>query len=146
MSRKLVRWMLVVLVVLVGVQLIPVDRQNPPVGAELQASGEPKAVLQRCCYNCHSNQTCWPWYSRLAPVSWFIAHDVHEARGKMNLSHWGELAPAQQEMLATLAWREVEGNDMPPHGYLLLHSDAKPGDRDKNLIREWSTSFGPGAK
>jgi hypothetical protein len=145
-SRKLVLRTLLVLVVLVGVQLIPVDRSNPPVGAELQASGELKAVLQRCCYNCHSNQTHWPWYSRLAPVSWFISHDVHEARGKMNLSHWGELAAAQQEMLAALAWREVEGNEMPPRGYLLLHSDAKPGDRDKNTIREWSTSLGPGAK
>src|ERR1044072_3316433 len=54
-------------------------------------------IMKRSCYDCHSNQTVWPWYTNIAPVSWFVADDVKEGRKKMNFSEWGKLTQARQE-------------------------------------------------
>ena len=82
---KVVRWMLLgILVVLLAIQLVPVQRSNPPVEAEVPAPENVRTILRRACYDCHSNETVWPWYSRIAPVSFLVASDVHEARAKMN--------------------------------------------------------------
>src|SRR5689334_23582497 len=69
-------------------QLIPVDRRNPPVQAEVQASAEARVLLRRACYDCHSNETVWPWYARVAPVSWVVVHDVRRGRDVVNFSTW----------------------------------------------------------
>jgi hypothetical protein len=73
MKTNLVRIVLAVVIVLVGIQFIPVNRSNPPVEEEILVSPEVKAILKRACYDCHSNETIWPGYSRVAPVSWLLA-------------------------------------------------------------------------
>jgi hypothetical protein len=69
-------------------QLVPLDRSNPPVSAEVPATPEVRAILKRSCYDCHSNETRWPWYAYAAPMSWLLVYDVHEAREHMNFSTW----------------------------------------------------------
>src|SRR5262249_5161194 len=82
-------------VFLIGAPLVPVRRNIPPVQAAQTLFAVERvppgvqSVLQRSCQNCHSNQTAWPWYSYLAPTSWIVASDVHEARKTMNFSEWG---------------------------------------------------------
>lgn len=82
---------------LLAVQLVPVTHDNPPSDrAKSFYNIEPlpldvHSIFQPSCNNCHSNGTIWPWYSYVAPASWIIAHDVHQARGKMNFSEWGGL-------------------------------------------------------
>ena len=72
--RRIAKWLLAVLTVaFVAIQLVPVDRKNPPVETEVPATAEARSVLRRACYDCHSNETVWPWYSRIAPVSWLVA-------------------------------------------------------------------------
>ena len=71
---------LALIVCLVAAQFVPVDRTNPPVGQEIVAPAEVMTVLERACYDCHSNETVWPAYSRVAPVSWLVARDVQEGR------------------------------------------------------------------
>jgi hypothetical protein len=80
---------LALLVLLLLIQLWPVERTNPPVSAPLEADPEVVAVLRAACYDCHSNETVWPWYSRVAPLSWQVAHHVEEGREELNFSEWG---------------------------------------------------------
>ena len=77
------------------IQLIPIDRTNPPVVTQVQwDSPQTQALFKRACADCHSNETVWPWYSYVAPVSWLVAHDVSEGRGRLNVSDRTQAAVA----------------------------------------------------
>ena len=143
MPRKAMLWGLIVLVVLIGIQFVPVDRSAPPAGADLQQPPAVAAILRRCCFDCHSNHTRWPWYSHVAPVSWLVAGDVHEARGKLNFSRWGELPLAKQGVIAGYVWHQVSTNAMPLPRYRMIHRDARLSDADKGVLRAWAESYGP---
>jgi hypothetical protein len=77
-----------------AIQLVPVKRDNPPVVSEPNwDSPQTRALAQRACFDCHSNETVWPWYAHVAPASWLAAHDVHEGRGILNFSDWDHPQP-----------------------------------------------------
>src|SRR6478672_7737844 len=94
------RWLLWTLtglfVAFLAAQIVPVTRVNPPVEGDLTAPADVKAVLRRACYDCHSNETVWPWYSHVAPVSWLVADDVNKGRRHWNFSTWNHLTPDRQ--------------------------------------------------
>lgn len=121
-----------VLIVLAGfaaIQFIPVDRSNPPVTAEPQwDSAQTRALAERACFDCHSNQTNWPWYSKIAPASWLVTHDVEEGRAALNFSAWD---PGQE---GEEAGKEVLKEAMPPWQYLLLHPEASLNDAEKQAL------------
>ena len=137
--RKII--ILAALVVIVGIQFIPVQRNNPPVYADIQAEPQVKAILQRACFDCHSNDTVWPWYSRVAPVSWVLAHHVKEGRGHINFSDWGSYPLRRQARIAEESWEEVEKGGMPLKGYVKFHQDAVLSPADKELLKAWSESM-----
>ena len=148
MSRRLItkrrlRVALVLLfVALAAIQFVPVVRSNPSVTAELQAPPEVAAVLRRACYDCHSNETVWPWYSYVAPVSWLVAHDVEEGRHSLNFSTWGEGSAKRQAHEREEVWEMVESGEMPLWFYVPLHPEAKLADADRAVLRAWSTAKG----
>src|SRR5438874_1058331 len=82
--------------VLVAIQLVPVERTNPSATKPIEAPAEVTAVLRRSCYDCHSNETRWPWYAYVAPVSWLVADDVKDGRAKLNFSSWGDYPLAKR--------------------------------------------------
>ena len=88
MKKTKARIGIIVLVVIIAIQFWPVERTNPPVLSDIEAPQEVKAVLHAACYDCHSNETRWPWYSYVAPASWLVTSDVTEAREHLNLSEW----------------------------------------------------------
>ena len=89
-------------------------------------SAETKALAQRACFDCHSNQTTWPWYSYIAPGSWLIARDVIAGRRALNFDDWQtSLARADRFPLDQQVQREISRGDMPPSYFLWLHPDAK---------------------
>ncbi len=136
--KQVLSWSgITLLAMLVIVQLVPIDRTNPPVGAEVPAPPAVRAVLRRACYDCHSNETVWPWYSRVAPVSWLIASDVHEGRGKMNFSAWNQLPATRQEKLLRKCWGEIAEGEMPPWYYLLVHANAQLSAEDRSTLQAW---------
>ena len=136
--KKLVKLVLVLIVLaLVAMQLVPVDRENPPVAADFDEDSAVEAVLRQSCYDCHSNETRWPWYSRVAPISWLVAHDVEEGRDHLNFSSWGDLEEKRREKLREEAWEEVEKGDMPLPMYLRAHGDARLTDEDRAILRAW---------
>lgn len=130
------------IVVFVGIQLVPVERTNPPVETEVSAPEDVHAVLQRACYDCHSNETQWPWYSRLAPASWLLARDVTKARGELNFSAWNRLGTEEQAEAPHEVWEEVAEGEMPPWFYLPLHPEARLSEQDRAVLRGWSGSAG----
>jgi hypothetical protein len=127
--------------VLVLIQLVPVSRDNPAVTRSVTAPPEVVSVLRRSCYDCHSNETIWPWYSRVAPVSWLVARDVHEGRSHLNFSEWKTPPDAhQQEHLKELP-KEVKGGDMPLWYYLPLHAAARLSPDDVGRLATWAESL-----
>src|SRR5262245_24374433 len=79
---------LVVITAMVAAQFVPATLTNPPVQGSLQAPLPISVTLRRACYDCHSNETRWPWYSRVAPVSWLVVRDVNLGREEINFSEW----------------------------------------------------------
>ena len=141
MRRKSVRLLLGLLVILIAIQLVPVKRANPAVNPASELEASVAAVFRRACYDCHSNRTHWPWYSRVAPISWLVAHDVSEGRGRLNLSLWAEYPAAKQSRLAAEIADEVDSGGMPLPMYLRLHPNARLGPSDREQIRVWAGSL-----
>lgn len=137
---KIIFKRLAVLLVSVAViiQFVPVDRSNPPSSAPLAAPPAIVAVLRQSCYDCHSNEVRWPWYSRVAPVSWLVAKDVREARAALNFSTWGNLSMGEQAELREECFEEAAEGEMPLSIYTPLHPEAKLTDADLALLRSWS--------
>lgn len=129
---------LVLLVALVIIQFIPVDRSNPPVEAEIPAPSEVMTVLRSACYDCHSNETTWPWYSSIAPISWLVAHDVHAGRQELNFSTWNRYSTKQQVEKLKESLEEIEEGEMPPWFYLAVHRDIQLSARDRAVLRTWA--------
>jgi hypothetical protein len=124
--------------VLLLIQVIRIDRTNPPVLSELTAGPEVKSVLRRACYDCHSNETVWPWYSGVAPVSWLVGSDVKEARQHLNFSEWGNYdAGTQSHKLRGIA-EEVREGEMPPWYYSLMHGDSRLNPSEQSRIVAWT--------
>jgi cytochrome c len=107
------------------------------LGTILQGANIPadaKAVLVTKCADCHSSETRWPAYARVAPGSWLIERDIVEARKKMDLSRWEEMPADKQEVLTAKIFEEAKSGDMPPLQYRLLHWDAKLSKADVQTL------------
>ena len=138
-GRKIIRPVIyIILAVLVIFQFIPITLDNPSVQADFDGPPDVRDILKRSCYDCHSNETAWPWYSYVAPVSWMVAGDVHEARSRLNFSDWGMLAPVDKRVAGKNIWGQVKRGDMPLSQYLLMHPAAKLTEPDKSVIQGWS--------
>ena len=124
------------------IQFIPYgkDHTNPKVEVEPQwDSPQTKALFMRACGDCHSNETKWPSYSNIAPVSWFVYAHVQEGREHFNVSMWG----IQKKNKGDEAAEEVEEGDMPLSSYLLAHPEAKLSQTEKEqLIQGLKNTFG----
>ncbi len=95
---------IVIAVILIAIQFIPVDKTNPPVTSELDAPIEIISILKKSCYDCHSNETVWPWYSNIAPTSWLVASDVKDARAHLNFSEWENLSRKDRVKMKEEIW------------------------------------------
>jgi hypothetical protein len=141
MTKRGRRWLGVLLVLLL-IQLVPIDRTNPPVETEIVPPAEVHAILQRSCYDCHSNTTVWPWYSRVAPASWLVAHDVHSGRDHLNFSTWNRLDARKRADEMDEIDEHVSRGEMPLSTYVWLHPTAKLSDSDKAILHAWTTAAG----
>ena len=130
------------IIVFIGIQFVETERTNPAVTAEIQAPNEIKSILRNSCYDCHSNQTEWPLYSRIAPVSWFIINDVDSGREHLNFSDWGKYADALKEKKLKEIWEQINEDRMPPKAYTFLHPGSEIELNEKNTIKKWITGKG----
>lgn len=138
MAAKLFLWgCLAIAAVGLLIQAIPVRRVNGPVEGDVAAPPSVERVLRRACYDCHSNETVWPGYSRVAPASWLVAHDVHDGRNELNFSIWNRYDAVTRTRMLQHAAKEVADGDMPPVYYVWMHPAARLSDGDRALLRAW---------
>ena len=128
-----------VLALFLLIQLIPIRPQpNPPVLAEpAWDSPETRALAQRACFDCHSNETVWPPYAYIAPVSWLVVHDTLDGRRELNFSEWGvaqSTGREPREVKPDKIKREIDSGSMPPRIYLLTHPEARLTDSQKQQL------------
>ncbi len=129
-----------------GVQFMRPARTNPPAvaGQSLAEQSPPPAevarVLDRSCMDCHSDRTRWPWYSNVAPVSWFVADHVEEGRRELNFSRWGAYTARERESLLKAICGTVREGYMPLDSYTLVHRGAALKPSDAKALCEWSSA------
>jgi hypothetical protein len=99
-----------------------------------------KPLLKRACYNCHSNETVWPWYSSVAPVSWLLGSDVQEARRKLNFSEWDTYAEDIRGYKLRGIAEEMEEEAMPPWYYSMVHRDARLSQGERDAVISWTAT------
>jgi len=133
---------------IVGIQLIRPARTNPAVNpshtleAVVLVPPKVESILQRACHDCHSDLTQWPWYSNVAPISWFVIDHVDSGRRHVNFSEWlkrdtkspGEYTRERFEAMC----KQVQTGDMPLSSYLLLHRAARLSQADIETICQWT--------
>jgi hypothetical protein len=121
---------------------------NPPTKYTLDAPPEVQAILQRACYDCHTNETKWPLYARIAPGSWLMARDVHNGRNHLNFSEWADHDADERQTDFETCWEQVESGKMPKWFYVFpLHPKAKLTDGDKAILKAFfMKGSGDGAK
>jgi cytochrome c len=115
------------------------------LGTLLQGTNMPseaKAVLVAKCADCHSSETRWPGYARMAPGSWLIERDIVEARKHLDLSRWEQLSPDEQQVLLAKISHEAKSGEMPPIQYLALHSGAKLTPQEVHILSTLSMAAG----
>lgn len=141
MKRKLpVMALLAGAVAFACIQLVPAPRTNPPVETEITAPAQVRAILRQACYDCHSNRTLWPWYARVAPVSWLVANDVKKGREEVNFTAWNRYTADEQATYRKEVWKQVERDRMPPRLYRFMHPEARLSAEQKAIVREWSAT------
>ncbi len=143
--KKILKWIFVALVAtFVLLQFTNPPRTNPPVVSDLMAKNAPPpqvaAMLHAACYDCHSSETKWPWYSRVAPMSWLIANDVNDGRKNLNLSDWPNDNPTRAAKRLEDMSEEIGYGEMPPKKYTAIHTDARLTPSQLKELTDWLDS------
>ncbi len=134
-SKKIVVSAVATVATLILIQAIPYGKSytNPPVVREPSwDSPATRALAKRACFDCHSNETVWPWYSHIAPASWLVRHDVDEGRSKLNFSDWqyGARKAENPDKIAS----EINEGEMPPIQFRLAHPEARLTEAEKRQL------------
>ena len=142
---KVLKWLVVVVACLfVAAQFRRPARTNPPVDqsqtieAHAQMTPQVASILARSCSDCHSHKTAWPWYTNVAPISWFIVNHVNEGRHNMNLSEWGRYDLRRQRNKLQQMCEEVQDGAMPLSTYTPLHPNSKLSPDDVKTLCGWT--------
>jgi hypothetical protein len=126
------------------IQVFRPDRTNPKtdparaIEAVLTPPSDVAHIIERSCGDCHSNRTAWPWYTNVAPVSWFVANHVHSGRRALNFSDWVDYPADRQARKLGAICNEVKEGNMPLGSYLLIHGNAKMSDAEKEVLCAWT--------
>jgi cytochrome c551/c552 len=135
MAKKI---LMVVLVLFLVLQMVPVNKTNPDEPAPMSIEDmEVRVILDQSCMNCHSNNTTWPWYSSIAPISWKVAEHVKEGREELNFSEWGTYSAKKAKHKLEEVIEEIREGHMPEESYTLMHPEAKISDKELAILENW---------
>ncbi|WOC51659.1 cytochrome c [Bergeyella porcorum] len=125
------------------IQLIPIDRTNPPLEGKhnfvevMNTPTEVRQLLKTSCYDCHSNETVYPSYAYVAPISWSVKHHINKGRRHLNFSEWGTYNRELKEGMLKNAIGDLEENRMPLAGYVAQHPEARLTKAQKKLLIDY---------
>lgn len=131
------------IIIFLSFQLIQIDKENPSVNKKIDynrvthASPEIQKILKKACYDCHSNEVNYPWYSSIAPISWFIKEHVNQGKEYVNFSEYGKYNRYQKEHINSSLYRVIENKIMPLNSYLWMHKEANLSEEDYILLLNW---------
>jgi len=134
---------LVLLVVLIGIQFIPSKRNQSALIPEtdfILVNDAPETIkkkLQVSCYDCHSNNTRYPWYNKIQPVTWFLEDHIKEAKAELNFNEWDSLSNRRKKSKLRSIIKQLENGKMPLNSYTIIHKDAKFSEAEKEEIINW---------
>ncbi len=135
-----------ILIFLIIIQIFRIDKSNPPVITVLDymsVTGAPDDIenlIRRSCYDCHSNESVYPWYAGIAPVSWLIKSHINNGRNHVNFSEWGKYPGDVANRLNDECYEEIVNKKMPLKSYTLFHSNAKLTPEEIDILEDWFTS------
>ena len=118
-------------------QFVTTRPTNPATKLDLSAPQQITVLLRRACYDCHSNETQWPWYTDIAPISWLVERDVELGREELNFSEWKSYYPATRRRKLQWIQRTLEQETMPPWTYRLLHPSARLNQQELAALGQW---------
>ena len=130
---------LIIFILLIIIQFIPIDQTNITIDKHLEISTpkDIKHIFKQACYDCHSNQTVWPYYSKIAPFSWIISSHVNDGRKALNFSTWNTYTQEIKDKKKKAIFRKVYAS-MPLASYILLHEEANISKKQREFIRKWT--------
>lgn len=134
---------LVLLVVLVGIQFIPANRNQSDVIPEtdfMLVNDVPKQVektIKTSCYDCHSNNTDYPWYNKIQPVAWILKDHVELGKEELNFNDWDKLSSRRKNSKLKSIISQIEDDEMPLWSYTLVHRDSKLSETEKKIVLDW---------
>lgn len=145
MMKRILKWIgLGLLAGFIVIQFFPPEKNlaapEPSEDFLMIASppDELSAIIKNSCYDCHSNQTLYPWYSRVAPVSWYLDNHIQKGKEDLNLSEYGSLGKADKIKVLNDFYEVVEAGTMPLISYSLIHKKARLSEEEKKAIMSWS--------
>lgn len=131
-------------VVFALIQFIRIDKANPPVEPEktmeaaINVPADIQQIMARSCNDCHSNKTVYPWYTQIAPVSWWLKNHINEGRRELNTSEFATYAPKKRERKLKEVCEQVRSGEMPLPSYLIVHRDAALAPSEIDAICSWT--------
>ncbi|HVD98093.1 MAG TPA: heme-binding domain-containing protein [Cytophagaceae bacterium] len=134
------------IVLLLVIQVFRIDKTNPPVDVKndfISTTNAPLAVgqiLKTSCYDCHSNETRYPWYTNVAPLSWWVKDHINEGREELNFSEWKNYNAKKADHKLEECIEQIEEGEMPMYSYTLSHSEATLSEAQKKLLIDWFAS------
>ncbi len=143
MWKKIRRFLILALLALIVIQFVSIDKTNPPVvNAEdfitiHQPPAGVRAVLSNACYDCHSHETKYPWYTNVQPVAWWVKGHVKEGRKKLNFSRWSSYDAERAAHKLEEVVEEIEERHMPLKSYTWMHQEAKLSREQINMTIDW---------
>nr|WP_279346976.1 heme-binding domain-containing protein [Gramella sp. AN32] len=138
---------MILLVALVGIQFVPTKRNQSntvPKTDFMLVNNVPGAVqnkLQVSCYDCHSNNTQYPWYNKLQPIAWLMEDHITKGKEELNFNEWGELSNRRKNSKLRSIISQIEDNEMPMDSYTLIHRDAKLSENEKTEIIKYMSQL-----
>lgn len=134
MKRKLIYG---IAICFAGLQFFRPTITHPPVTGDLQAPADVKKIIERACYDCHSNTPNLRWYDQVVPAYWLVANHIKDGRAALNFSNWDSLSAGDQKSALWLAVNQVLLGAMPPSAYTAIHSGAKLDDKDLQVLKNY---------
>ena len=134
---------IILLVAFVGIQFIPTTRNQSDTEPEsdfMLVNNVPENIqnkLQVSCYDCHSNNTQYPWYNQVQPVAWFLEDHIKEGKAELNFNEWDSLSNRRKKSKLRSIIKQIENDEMPLDSYTLIHREASFSEAEKQELIQW---------
>lgn len=142
---KTIAWIL--LIAFVGIQFFPIERNQSEAEYAtdfMRINNVPSAIqnkIEVSCYDCHSNNTKYPWYNKVQPVAWFLEDHIKEGKDELNFNEWGDYSDRRKNSKLRSIISQIEDDEMPLDSYTLIHRDAKFSESEKKEILKYMTQL-----